>query len=80
MQALITTTPGTPSRSTQAAVVIFGTYSAQRAADDGLGPHTAAHQQETQDRSDQRFPQVRGPELGLRGVGRVGIEPTTGGL
>jgi hypothetical protein len=66
MQALITTRPDTPSRSTQAAVVIFGTYSAQRAADDGHGPHTAAHQQESQDRKDQRFPQFRGPNLGLR--------------
>ena len=42
MQASITTTPDTSSRSTRAAVVIFGTYSAQIAADHGLGPHTGA--------------------------------------
>ena len=32
-----------PPRSTVLTKMIFGTYSAQRAADDGLGPHTAAY-------------------------------------
>jgi hypothetical protein len=80
MQTSITTTPDTSSRSTRTAVVIFGTYSAQRAADHGLGPHTAAHGRESQDHTAQRFPQVRGPDLAFESVGRLGLEPRTGGL
>src|SRR5262250_2976601 len=71
MQASITTTPDTSSRSTRTAVVIFGTYSAQTAADHGLGPHTAAHGRESQDHTTRRFPQFRSPDLCLRRVGRT---------
>jgi hypothetical protein len=60
--------------------MIFGTYSAQRAADDSPGPHTAAYACEIKDLRSQAFLQVRGPNRELREVGRVGLEPTTGGL
>ena len=68
---------------TDAAVVaIFGTYSAQRAAGDSLGPHTPAYACRINDPDRHLFRQVRGPNLGFRRVrvGRVGLEPTTGGL
>jgi hypothetical protein len=60
--------------------MIFGTYSAQRAADDGLGPQSAAYRGEIKDFDSCVFPQVTGPKLRFQGVGRVGLEPTTGGL
>jgi hypothetical protein len=64
------------------AVVILdlGTYWAQRAADDSLGLHTAAYRCEIKDLGSLVFLQVKSPNLRFRGVGRVGIEPTTGGL
>jgi hypothetical protein len=58
----------------------FGTYLAQRAADDDLVPRTAAYACEIKDLGSQVFLQVRGPNLRLWEVGRVGLEPTTGGL
>jgi hypothetical protein len=62
------------------AILHLGTYWAQRAADDSLAPHTAAYPCESEDLRSQVFLQVRGTNLRFGGVGRVGLEPTTGGL
>jgi hypothetical protein len=61
-------------------ILDLGTYWAQRAADDGLAPRTAAYRCEIKDLGGQVFLQVREPYLRLQEVGRVGLEPTTGGL
>jgi hypothetical protein len=61
-------------------ILDLGTYWAQRAADDGLGPPTAAYRRRIQDHKVQALLQVTGPKLRFQGVGRVGLEPTTGGL
>ena len=58
----------------------FGTYSAQRAADDGVAPRTAAYACEIKELESPIFLQVKGPNLRFWEVGRVGLEPTTGGL
>jgi hypothetical protein len=60
--------------------MIFGTYSAQRAADNSLVPRTAACPCEMKDLGSQAFLQVTGPYRQDGSVGRVGLEPTTGGL
>ena len=46
------------SRSTLPTEMIFGTYSAQRAADDGLGLHTAAYPCRIKDLEIAAFYQV----------------------
>jgi hypothetical protein len=61
-------------------ILDLGTYWAQRAADDSPGPHTAAYACESKDLGSQALLQVRGPNRRLEEVGRVGLEPTTGGL
>jgi hypothetical protein len=61
-------------------ILDLGTYWAQRAADDSLGPHTAAQPRRIEDRTSQEFLQVTGPNLRFWRVGRVGLEPTTDGL
>ncbi len=58
----------------------LGTYVAQRAAYGGLVPHLAAHPWDVQDLGSQMFLQVTVPDRQVRKVGRVGLEPTTGGL
>jgi hypothetical protein len=62
------------------AILDLGTYWAQRAADDSLAPRTAAYPCEIEDLGSQLFLQVTGPNLRFQTVGRVGLEPTTGGL
>ncbi len=42
--------------------------------------HTAAHPVDRQDHEGFTFPQVAGPYLRFQGVGRLGLEPRTGGL
>ena len=66
--------------TTDVVILVFGTYSAQRAAYGGLMPLTAAHSRGIQDLESRTFLQVMGPNLRFRKVGRVGLEPTTGGL
>jgi hypothetical protein len=61
-------------------ILDLGTYWAQRAADDSPGPHTAAYACEIKDLGSQAFLQVIGPNMDFWRVGRVGLEPTTGGL
>ena len=61
-------------------ILDLGTYWAQRAADDGLASRIAAYPCEIKDLVSPAFLQVRGPNLWFQGVGRVGLEPTTGGL
>ena len=61
-------------------ILDLGTYWAQRAADDSLGSHIAAYACEIKDLASQVFLQVRSPNRELQEVGRVGLEPTTGGL
>jgi hypothetical protein len=68
------------SRPIREAILDLGTYWAQKAADDSLGPHTAAHRSRTEDQLARRFPQVKGHILRFWRVGRVGLEPTTDGL
>jgi hypothetical protein len=58
----------------------FGTYLAQRPAFSRARPHTAAHAAERQDHGGFTLPQVTGPYLRFLGVGRLGLEPRTGGL
>jgi len=60
-------------------ILDLGAYWAQRAADDGLAPRTAAYRCEIKDLGSQVFLQVRGSNLRLREVGRLGLEPRTGG-
>ena len=62
----------------------FGTYLAQRPAFSRSRLHTAAHPADRQDHESFTFPQVAGLNLrflsvGLS-VGRLGLEPRTGGL
>jgi hypothetical protein len=45
-------------RNGPAAVSNFGAYLPQRAADDGVGPHTAAYPCQLKDLADRAFPQV----------------------
>jgi hypothetical protein len=61
-------------------ILVLGTYWAQIAADDGFVPRTAAYHCGIKDLGGQAFLQVRGPNRRLWEVGRVGLEPTTGGL
>jgi hypothetical protein len=61
-------------------ILDLGTYWAQTAADDGVAPRTAAYACEIKDLGSQVFLQVKRPNLRLWEVGRVGLEPTTGGL
>ena len=61
----------------------FGTYLAQRPAFRRPRLHTAAHEPERQDHEGFTFPQVTGPHLrfsSVGSVGRLGLEPRTGGL
>lgn len=69
-----------PSRVSSVVILALGTYWAQRAADDGVVPPTAAHPRGIQDHGIQGFPQARGLYLRLQRVGRLGLEPRTGGL
>jgi hypothetical protein len=62
------------------AILDLGTYWAQRPAFPRPRLHTVALEVERQDHEGQTFLQVTGPELGLRRVGRLGLEPRTGGL
>ena len=62
------------------AILDLGTYWAQRAADDSLAPHKAAYPCEIKDLGSQVSLQVRSPNLRFWEEGRVGLEPTTGGL
>jgi len=57
----------------------FGTYLAQRPASGRSWSHTTAHPACKQDQG-QAFPQVTGPYLRFWRVGRLGLEPRTGGL
>jgi hypothetical protein len=50
--------PTGPSGRAAAVISILGTYFAQRAAGDGLGPHTAAYRRRIQDHESQAFPHV----------------------
>jgi hypothetical protein len=61
-------------------ILDFGTYLAQRPAFRRLRPRIAAHQVDRQDHEGNVFPQIRGPNLQLLRVGRLGLEPRTGGL
>ena len=47
-------------------ILDLGTYWAQRAADDSLGPHTAARPRRIEDRNSIAFPQVEAPYQRLR--------------
>jgi hypothetical protein len=58
----------------------LGTYRAQRAASDRSRPHIAARPRGSQGQGDETFLQFTELHLWLREVGRVGLEPTTGGL
>ena len=58
----------------------FGTYLAQRPAFSRARPHTAAHEAERQDHEGHALPQVTSPNLRFLSVGRLGLEPRTGGL
>ena len=58
----------------------FGTHLAQRPAFPRARPHTAAHAAERQDHEGYASPQVTSPYLRFLGVGRLGLEPRTGGL
>jgi hypothetical protein len=71
--------PTGPSGRAAAVISILGTYLAQRAAGDGLGPHTAAYRRRIQDHESQAFPHVPGPYPWFWRVGRLGLEPRTGG-
>ena len=62
------------------AILDLGTYWAQGAADDGVVPRTAAYACEIKDLRNPIFVQVRSHNRRFQGVGRVGLEPTTGGL
>jgi hypothetical protein len=61
-------------------ILVLGTYWAQRPAFHRPRLHTTAHQPDRQDHEARKFPQVTGPYLRFRGVGRLGLEPRTGGL
>ena len=61
-------------------ILDLGTYWAQRTVDDGLGPRTTAYACEIKDLGRRVFLQVRDHNLRFWRVGRVGLEPTTGGL
>ena len=54
------------------AILDLGTYWAQRAADDGLGPHTATQPRRIEDRERQAFPQVIRALSGLKESGAGG--------
>jgi hypothetical protein len=58
----------------------FGTYLAQRPAFRRPRPHTAAYTAGELDHEGYALPQVTGPYLRFWGVGRLGLEPRTGGL
>ena len=72
--------PTKPFRPDPPVILDLGTYWAQRPAFRRPRPHTAAHEAERQDHAGPAFLQVTGPELRFRGVGRLGLEPRTGGL
>jgi hypothetical protein len=57
-------------------ILNFGTYLAFRRP----RLHTAAHPTGNQDHKSWTFPLVRGTNLRLQSVGRLGLEPRTGGL
>jgi len=61
-------------------ILNFGTYLAQRPASGCSRLHTAAHPTGRQDHEGYAFPHVAGPYLRFEGVGRLGLEPRTGGL
>jgi hypothetical protein len=58
----------------------FGTYLVQRPAFGRPRLHTAVHRSDRQGREGRKFPQVTGPYLRILSVGRLGLEPRTGGL
>jgi hypothetical protein len=62
------------------AILDLGTYWAQRPAFRRFRPYTAAHPAGGQDHEGYAFLQVTGPYLRVRRVGRLGLEPRTGGL
>ena len=61
-------------------ILVLGTYWAQRPAFRRPRLHTAVHGAERQDHEGQAFRQVIDPNLRFQGVGRLGLEPRTGGL
>ena len=61
-------------------ILDLGTYWAQRPAFGCPRLHTAAHRVDRQDHEGFTFPQVTRPHLRFQGVGRLGLEPRTGGL
>ena len=61
-------------------ILDLGTYWAQRPAFRRPRLHTAAHRDDRQDHKGWKFPQVTSPYLRFLGVGRLGLEPRTGGL
>jgi hypothetical protein len=61
-------------------ILVLGTYRAQRAADDGLVPHSAVHRCWIYDHKARTFPRVRGLTGNFGRWGGWGSNPTTGGL
>ena len=61
-------------------ILDLGTYWAQRPAFRRPRLHTAAHRVDKQDHEGWKFPQVTGLNLRFQSVGRLGLEPRTGGL
>jgi hypothetical protein len=61
-------------------ILDLGTYWARRPAFRRPWLRTAAHRDDRQDRKGRKFPQVTGPYLRILSVGRLGLEPRTGGL
>ena len=61
-------------------ILDLGTYWAQRPAFRCPRPHTAARRADRKDHKGQEFSQVTGSNLRFRRVGRLGLEPRTGGL
>jgi hypothetical protein len=72
--------PGKRPGSGTIMILDLGTYWAQRPAFRRPRLHTAAHEAERQDHEGQKFLQVTGPYLRFQRVGRLGLEPRTGGL
>jgi hypothetical protein len=66
--------------ATLLAILDLGTYWAQRPAFRRPRLHTVAHQADGQDHEGQTFSQVTGLQLRFLRVGRLGLEPRTGGL
>jgi len=61
-------------------ILDLGTYWAQQPAYRRPRLHSAAYRVDRQDHEGRKFPQVTGPYLRILSVGRLGLEPRTGGL